>query len=119
MYDGKRMVLIDWEYSSMGDPFFDIADVLEESRLSGDAACSFAEVCLGHSFGDYEAARIHVSQLLCCIYWAAWGAAQIARGKNAQACARYGKEKTVRGLSIVRDPSLEESLMRLESQSFR
>jgi len=36
--DGEQLILIDWEYAAVGDPFFDLATVAEHHRFDRDEA---------------------------------------------------------------------------------
>lgn len=40
LWDGHRIYLVDWEYSGMGDPLYDLADFLAKNRVSEGAAAS-------------------------------------------------------------------------------
>jgi thiamine kinase-like enzyme len=48
LHDGERLVIVDWEYAGMGDPFFDLGNFAANNEL-GDAE---EERLLGAYFGE-------------------------------------------------------------------
>lgn len=44
--DGEKLMLIDWEYAGTGDPFFDLAIVVQHHRLGDELARKFLEAYL-------------------------------------------------------------------------
>lgn len=45
--EGERLYLVDWEYAAVGDPFFDLATVVQHHELSDAAAAAFLRAYLG------------------------------------------------------------------------
>jgi len=45
--EGDRLYLVDWEYAAVGDPFFDLATVVQHHELSDEAAAAFLQAYLG------------------------------------------------------------------------
>lgn len=45
--EGDRLYLVDWEYAAVGDPFFDLATVVQHHELSDAAAAEFLQAYLG------------------------------------------------------------------------
>ena len=54
-----RLLLIDWEYSGMGDPYFDLAVVVQHHRLDQTLSRYFLDAWLGRSATPEE--RNHLS----------------------------------------------------------
>ena len=54
-----RLLLIDWEYAGMGDPYFDLAVVVQHHRLEPGLSRSFLDAWLGRSATTEE--RNHLS----------------------------------------------------------
>ena len=55
-----RLLLIDWEYAGMGDPYFDLAVVIQHHRLEPALSRSFLDAYLGRSATTEE--QKHLSQ---------------------------------------------------------
>jgi thiamine kinase-like enzyme len=53
LHDGKRLVIVDWEYAGMGDPFFDLGNFAVNNEL-GDAD---EQHLLGAYFGEEATPR--------------------------------------------------------------
>ncbi len=45
---GDRMWLVDWEYSGMNDPLWDVGDVIVEAKLSPDKEAEFTATSAAH-----------------------------------------------------------------------
>jgi thiamine kinase-like enzyme len=56
--EGKRLMLIDWEYAGIGDPFFDLAVVVRHHGLGLESAKDFLRAYLGQSASDREMERL-------------------------------------------------------------
>ena len=52
--EGKRLMLIDWEYAGAGDPFFDLAVVVRHHGLDLESAQGFLGAYLGRSASARE-----------------------------------------------------------------
>ncbi len=55
---GEKLMLIDWEYAGAGDPFFDLAVVVQHHRLREDLSHYFLEAYLGHSASGEDRDRL-------------------------------------------------------------
>lgn len=55
---GGKLMLIDWEYAGVGDPFFDLAVVVQHHRLREDLRRWFLEAYLGHSVSAEDTQRL-------------------------------------------------------------
>lgn len=76
--DGGRLWLVDWEYSGMGDPMWDLADLSVEADLDdvGD------EVLLdAHGDGDLD--RFRAYKILSDVLWSLWSLAEHVAGNDA------------------------------------
>jgi len=52
--EGERLFLIDWEYAGIGDPFFDLAVVVQHHGLDTESARGFLDAYLGRSASAQE-----------------------------------------------------------------
>jgi thiamine kinase-like enzyme len=58
--DGERLVIVDWEYAGMGDPFFDLANFSINQELDADGRA----VLLAAYTGDAHAAGLATLDLM-------------------------------------------------------
>lgn len=72
---GDRSRLIDYEYSGMGDPCFDLGNLAAESELTADEADHLATTYLGHEDPRWLA-RCRLQGVLSQYGWVLWGVLQ-------------------------------------------
>jgi thiamine kinase-like enzyme len=61
---GEKLWLIDWEYAGIGDPFFDLAVVIQHHGLTEDRASNFFTAYLGRKAGSGEKTRLGLQRQL-------------------------------------------------------
>jgi thiamine kinase-like enzyme len=75
---GQRMWIVDWEYSGMNDPMWDLGDLSVEGSF-GEAQ---EEEMIGAYFGGEPAlsqrGRIVIYKAMCDLLWTLWGLIQLA-----------------------------------------
>lgn len=90
---GHRLQLLDWEYSAMGDPAWDLADVIVESRLDPAATeqflTAYADGPIDAAVRERVAAMGPVTDLL----WGLWALVQEQDGNDAMDFAAYGHRR--------------------------
>ena len=75
---GERMWLVDWEYSGMNDPLWDLGDLSVEGGFS---AAQDEEMMRAYFVGEARAAergRIVIYKAMCDLLWTLWGLIQHA-----------------------------------------
>ncbi len=70
--DGKQLWLIDWEYSAMGDPFFDLATLTSVENFSDDEMYEFLQCYLARDPNKEEFNHFYSMRILADIRWALW-----------------------------------------------
>ncbi len=71
--DGDRMWLIDWEYSAMGDPYFDLATVASTENFSDREMQQLLQTYLGGKRPEPEEfSRLYLMRILADARWALW-----------------------------------------------
>jgi len=63
--EGERLMLIDWEYAGIGDPYFDLAVVVRHHDLGSKSAHDFLDAYLGRSASASEFKHL---ELQCVFY---------------------------------------------------
>ncbi len=100
--DGARMWAVDWEYSGMNDPIWDLGDVSVEA---GFDEAQDHEMMAAYCGGEPPAAlygRMVIYKAMCDLLWTLWGLIQFAN-KNpvddfwAYATGRFERCKTLMG----------------------
>ena len=97
---GERIWIVDWEYSGMNDPMWDLGDLSVEAGF--DAAQD--EELLGSYFNGEappeDRARMTIHKAMCDLLWTLWGLIQHANKNpaddfNAYALNRFSRCKTL------------------------
>ncbi|SHI11994.1 Thiamine kinase [Clostridium collagenovorans DSM 3089] len=91
--DGK-MYLIDWEYSGLNDPMWDIAAHCIECDFSEDQEAMFLEVYFEREAMHEEKIRILIYKICQDFLWSTWTIIKEAQGDNF---GTYGEDRYKRG----------------------
>ena len=104
LVDGEKMWIIDWEYSGMNDPMWDLGD------LSGEAGFNPAQDAemLGAYFGAPPTAaqmgRMVIYKAMCDLLWTLWGLIQHAEGNPAEDFWAYAVGRFERCKALMDSP---------------
>lgn len=98
--DGAVMWIVDWEYSGMNDPAWDLGDLSVEGGFS---TAQDMEMLRAYYGGDPDAAqigRVMIYKAMCDLLWTLWGLIQHADGNEAEdfwayAIGRFERCKTL------------------------
>jgi thiamine kinase len=63
LWSGGRLLALDWEYVAVGDPFFDLAVIIEGDELSESDSASLVQAWLQRDPSEEEQARLADNQL--------------------------------------------------------
>jgi thiamine kinase-like enzyme len=93
---GDRMMIVDWEYSGMNDPMWDLGDFIVEAQLSKSAEAEVLQAYFDGEPHPAELGKIVIYKAMCDLLWSLWGLIQFAN-KNpaddfwAYANTRFGR----------------------------
>ena len=76
--DGKRMWVVDWEYSGMNDPVWDLGDVSVEAGFTPAHDEEMMQAYCGGSAPDSLFGRMTIYKAMCDLLWTLWGLIQHA-----------------------------------------
>lgn len=96
--DGTGLRLVDWEYSGMGDPLWDVADFAVECDLDDAAERRLLHAALGATPGASTQRRLHVYRCLADLMWSRWSLEEHAQGNDAEDFAAEARRRAERGL---------------------
>ena len=90
-----QMYLVDWEYSGMCDPLWDIADIAIEAGYSEDETMALARAYFGREPKTHEIERIFANEVLIDFVWSLWGEQRAAYDSSlvGYGDARYARAK--------------------------
>jgi thiamine kinase-like enzyme len=88
-----RIYLIDWEYSGMNDPLWDLADLSVEAGLEPEQDRTMMEAYYGARLSPVLYSRLEVYKAMSDLHWSVWGFVQHAKGNLAEDFRSYGLER--------------------------
>ena len=102
---GSRMYLVDWEFSGMNDPMWDLGDACVECGFGPKEEKEFLLAYFGREPAPHELGRIVVYKAMCDLLWTLWGLIQHASGNPADDYRTYASRRFARAQTIVDAPS--------------
>jgi thiamine kinase-like enzyme len=105
---GGRMWLVDWEYSGMNDPLWDLGDVIIEARLDTEKEAEFIRAYFRGTPTPAEHGRVVIYKAMCDLLWTLWGLIQHANQNPvddfwAYATGRFDRCKALMATPEFRD----------------
>ena len=106
--DGVRLVLVDWEYAGMGDPFFDLGNFAVNHELTEES-----ERTLLSAYGSDDAAALVLMRFMSDFREAMWGIVQLAISELDFDFAAYAEEHFERLAKTAAEPRFGRALQAL------
>ncbi|MER8682589.1 phosphotransferase family protein [Mesorhizobium sp. M1405] len=107
---GDRMWIVDWEYSGMNDPLWDLGDLSVEGQFD---AAQEEEMMLAYFGGEptpAERARIVIYKAMCDLLWTLWGLIQLANKNPADDFRAYADGRFARCKTLMETPEFSRHL---------
>ena len=101
---GERMWLVDWEYSGMNDPMWDLGDLSVEGQFT---AAQDEEMILAYFNGEpspFDRGRIVVYKAMCDLLWTLWGLIQHANDNPVDDFWAYAVNRFERCKRLMASP---------------
>lgn len=108
--DGTRMWIVDWEYSGMNDPMWDLGDLSVEAGFTAEQD---REMMAAYFDGQASAAdfgRMIVYKAMCDLLWTLWGLIQHADNNPAEDFWAYSVNRFERCKTLMRSTEFEAHL---------
>ena len=99
---GSRMWIVDWEYSGMNDPMWDLGDLSVEAGFDEAQEEEMMFAYFGGTPSPAERGRIVIYKAMCDLLWTLWGLIQLANHNpvddfRAYADGRFARCKALMG----------------------
>ena len=91
--DGKNMWIVDWEYSGMNDPLWDLGDLSVEAGMNEDQESELLLSYFGKEPTAEQKGRVVIYKAMCDLLWTLWGLIQLADGNTADDFWLYSTER--------------------------
>lgn len=107
---GERVFMVDWEYSGMNDPAWDLAYLSVEGEFSIEQDAALLAAYLGHEATPTEAARVVVFKALCQLLSALWALVQHSAGSKVADFQGYAVRTFDRLAARTQSPAFSRAL---------
>ncbi|MEQ1955711.1 phosphotransferase family protein [Mesorhizobium sp. CN2-181] len=99
---GSRMWIVDWEYSGMNDPMWDLGDLSVEGGFNEAQDEEMISAYFGGVPSRAERGRVVIYKAMCDLLWTLWGLIQLANNNpvndfRAYADGRFSRCKALMG----------------------
>ncbi|QFT30633.1 Choline/ethanolamine kinase [Labrenzia sp. THAF82] len=105
--DGERMWIVDWEYSGMNDPLWDLGDLSVEAGMNAAQDAEMLEAYFGRKPTAAETGRVVIYKAMCDLLWTLWGLIQLADENPAEDFWAYATGRFERCRKLMQDPSFQ------------
>ncbi len=102
---GERMWLVDWEYSGMNDPMWDLADLAVEGEFLPAQEEEMIRAYFGGEPSGFDRGRIVIYKAMCDLLWTLWGLIQHANKNPADDFWRYSLNRFARCKALMASPA--------------
>jgi thiamine kinase-like enzyme len=102
---GTRMWVVDWEYSGMNDPLWDLGDLAVEAGFGPEQEREMLEAYFDGTPGPAEVGRVVVHKAMCDLLWTLWGLIQHAHCNPADDFWAYATGRFARCKALMADPA--------------
>jgi thiamine kinase-like enzyme len=98
---GNRMWVVDWEYSGMNDPMWDLGDLSVEASFDAEQENEMIRAYFGDEPSPAERGRIVIYKAMCDLLWTLWGLIQLASGNPADDFRAYADGRFARCRALM------------------
>jgi len=102
--NGDRMWVVDWEYSGMNDPMWDLGDLSVEAGFSDAHDREMMEAYCGGTPGEAEYGRMVIYKAMSDLLWTLWGLIQHANKNPVDDFWTYATNRFERCKKLMADP---------------
>ncbi|MFW5681307.1 MAG: phosphotransferase [Pseudomonadota bacterium] len=108
--DGTRMAIVDWEYSGMNEPSWDVGDLAVEAGLSEAQEQRLLAAYLDRAPTAAEHGRMVLAKASCDILWTLWGLIQHGNDNPADDFWAYATNRMERARTLMASPVFADGL---------
>ncbi len=108
--DGERVWIVDWEYSGMNDPMWDLGDLSVEGGFGPDQDAELLQAYFGREPDPSERGRMIIYKAMCDLLWTLWGLIQLANDNPADDFRTYADGRFARCRALMRTAEFSSAL---------
>ncbi len=111
---GERIFIVDWEYSGMNDPMWDLGDLSVEGEFNADQDKALMEAYSGGEPEPQDRARMVIYKAMCDLLWTLWGLIQLANDNPAEDFRAYADGRFARCRQLMASQEFSDYLETLQ-----
>ena len=114
--DGARMWIVDWEYSGMNDPLWDLGDLSVEAGFTPAQDLELMRAYCDAEPSTAEIGRMVIYKAMCDLLWTLWGLIQHSEDNPAEDFWAYATGRFDRCKALMTTASFEQHVKALDNQ---
>jgi thiamine kinase-like enzyme len=107
---GAKMWIVDWEYSGMNDPMWDLGDLSVEGGFTEAQDAELLQAYFGAAPSAADHGRMVIYKAMCDLLWTLWGLIQLAEGNPAEDFRAYADGRFARCKALMARPEFARHL---------
>ena len=107
---GERMWIVDWEYSGMNDPLWDLGDLSVEGKFNANQDEELMRAYFGGEARPAERGRVVIYKAMCDLLWTLWGLIQLANENPVDDFRAYADGRFARCKALMETPEFSRHL---------
>jgi thiamine kinase-like enzyme len=108
------MWIVDWEYSGMNDPMWDLGDLSVEGGFSEAQDLAMLHAYFGAAPTPADHGRMVIYKAMCDLLWTLWGLIQLAEGNPAEDFRAYADGRFARCKALMAQPAFARHLAAID-----
>jgi len=113
---GERMWIVDWEYSGMNDPLWDLGDLSVEAGFTPAQDLELMRAYCDAEPSTAEIGRMVIYKAMCDLLWTLWGLIQHSENNPAEDFWAYATSRFDRCKALMTTASFEQHVKALDDQ---
>ena len=114
---GSRMWVVDWEYSGMNDPMWDLGDLSVEAGMDDGQEDAMLTAYFGHQARPGDLGRMVTYKAMCDLLWTLWGLIQLSDGNPADDFRAYADTRFARCKALMGTADFARHLAAIEGEA--
>jgi len=115
--DGAVMWIVDWEYSGMNDPLWDLGDLSVEAGMDDAQEMEMLRAYFGGEPTPEQMGRVVIYKAMCDLLWTLWGLIQHADGNPVEDFWAYATGRFDRCKALMQNPDFATHVAAVEAGS--
>ena len=113
---GERMWIVDWEYSGMNDPMWDLGDLSVEAGFDGSQEAEMMAAYFDGAPPPDQWGRMVIYKAMCDLLWTLWGLIQHANKNPVDDFWAYSVNRFERCKRLMAEPDFETHLAAIDGK---